>query len=214
MKNLPLLLGTIVLSLALVLGIGYWFARLGTPGVATADRMLLESNPTQSQGASESAKVTIVEFSDFQCPACRATAPLVKSVVAQNTANVRLIFRYFPLVQIHKNSEPATRAAQAAGNLGKFWEMHDLLFEKQDEWAAIAESDKLAQQFQSYATGLGLDGSTFQEQYRSNEVEQIVNRDMSLGEQVQITGTPTFFVNGVATRPNDLEATVKQAVGS
>lgn len=214
MKNLPLLLGTIVFSLVLVLGIGYWFSRLGTPGVATADRSLLESNPTQSLGASESAKVTIVEFSDFQCPACRATAPLVTSLMAQNSANIRLIFRYFPLIQIHKNSEPAARAAQAAGNLGKFWEMHDLLFEKQDEWEAITDSEKLAQQFQSYAVGLGLDGGKFQEQYVSNEVKQTVSGDMDLGEQVQITGTPTFFVNGAATRPNDLETAIKQAVGS
>lgn len=143
-----------------------------------------------SKGASST--VTLVEYSDFQCPACAAFYPIAKEVVA--STSIRFVYRHFPLITIHKNADYAAAAAEAAGIQGKFWEMHDMLFETQNDWANSADALKT---FSTYAQGLGLDVKKFDADVISREVRQKVNDDYRGGSASGVRGTPTFFLNGV-----------------
>ena len=136
----------------------------------------------------ESAKVTVVEFSDYQCPFCGQAEGLVKEVLDAYPKDVRLVYKQFPLTTIHPQAMPAAKAAVAAGRQGKYWEMHDLLFENQRQLGP----DK----FTEFAEKLGLDVLQFQKDMESPEVVAQINRDMQDGKAADVTGTPTLFVNG------------------
>lgn len=138
-----------------------------------------------------SSTVTLVEYSDFQCPACRAFYPVVKEAVA--STSVRFVYRSFPLITIHKNADLSAAAAEAAGLQGKFWEMHDKLFETQDEWANSNEAAKL---FSAYAVSLGLDVKKFEADIVSRQIRQKINDSYRGGVASGVLGTPTFFLNG------------------
>jgi protein-disulfide isomerase len=134
------------------------------------------------------APVTIVEFSDFQCPYCSRGAALIKQVHKQYGDRVRLVFRHFPLKQIHPYAAKAAEAANCAAAQGRFWEMHDRLFEKQAELEPAA--------LKRYATDLGLDGKAFAKCLDSGTEALAVQRDQTAGEELGVRGTPAFFVNG------------------
>lgn len=146
------------------------------------------------------AKVTLVEYSDFQCPACAAREPLVENLINEFGNHLRFVYRYFPLRSIHKNSQISSQAAEAADLQGKFWEMHDLLFANQIAWSNLG-SEEAQQTFVGYATQLGLDGEKFKTDLTSNAVENAVNEDYDSGEAAGVTSTPTFFLNGAAINP-------------
>jgi predicted DsbA family dithiol-disulfide isomerase len=133
------------------------------------------------------AKVTIVEFSDVQCPHCAAAHPEVMRVLREFDGNVKLLYRYFPLSS-HSRALPAAKAAEAAKLQGKFWEMHDILFENQRE---LEDAD-----FKRYAGQLGLDVARFESDYASDSVNARVMADRELGMKVGIEATPTFFIDG------------------
>lgn len=152
---------------------------------------------------------TIVEFSDLQCPACRAVQEPLKQLLAANTGKVKFVYRHFPLTSIHKNALNAAYAAEAAHVQGKFWEMHDLLFEKQMEWEN--EADPHAK-FDQYAKDLGLDVSRFAADSDSQEVRDAVNTDSLAASRYALAGTPTFFVNGVQTEFNAIADKLAQPV--
>lgn len=136
-------------------------------------------------------KVTVVAFTDIQCPACKAAEPM--AVELRSTPGVRFIHRHFPLVTIHKNAWKGARALEAARLMGKGWEAMALLFEKQDEWSDLGNPDL---QFIAYAKELGLAEGEFAEKYKSKETDESVGIDSSLGNRLKLAGTPTFFVNG------------------
>ena len=142
---------------------------------------------------SASSTVLIVEYSDFQCPACRTYYSAVKELMAEFGDKVALVYRDFPLIEIHANSELAARAARAAGKQGKFWEMHNLLFEKQAEWSTVANIEPL---FESYASLLGISVDQFKIDFRSKEIMNFVKAERSHAIKIKLQGTPTFFVNG------------------
>jgi protein-disulfide isomerase len=133
------------------------------------------------------APVTIVEFSDFECPYCGAAAPEIKRVLRELEGQVRVVFHHYPL-DLHVNAMPAARAAVAAGNQGKFWEMHDLLFEHQEE----LETEDL----DHYAEQLGLDMERFHADVQSEETQRLIDADKALGRELEVRSTPTIFVNG------------------
>lgn len=139
------------------------------------------------------AKVTLLEYADFQCPACAAYHPLVKRTLEAFPKDVRFVYRHFPLITIHMNADYAAGAAQAAGKQGKFWEMHDLLFEKQSDWENSPEALML---FANYATSLGLDVKKFNADVISMETRKAINDSYRSGVQSGVKGTPTFFING------------------
>ena len=138
------------------------------------------------------SKVVLVEYSDYQCPACAAYNPIVNQLLKEFGNQIKFSYRNFPLSQ-HQNAIPAASAAEAAGNQGKFWEMHDLLFENQNDWADLADATSV---FESYATKLGLNIEQFRSDVKSKEVADKIQKDYDIGVESQIDSTPTFFLNG------------------
>lgn len=209
MKNLPLLIGTIVGTFILVIGVAVLFSRNTAP--ETVDTASLTTEARHVKGASE-PQVTIVEFADFQCPACAVSAPLAEQVVAQYPDQVQLQFRSYPLTQIHPLAQTAAYAAEAAAIISSdddsFWLMHDLLFANQTEWSSLTQ-DEFLEQLGMYAEQLEIDKTQLLETIDSPEVRDRVAADVSLGNSVQIAGTPTFFVNGQRTSAPELLSTVE-----
>jgi protein-disulfide isomerase len=139
-----------------------------------------------------SAPVTIEEFADFQCPPCGRLYPELKRIEAEFSPRLRLIFRHFPL-ESHEHAEEAARASEAASAQGRFWEMHDLLFERQREWGAATDVRPL---FNGYAQTLGLDVERFKRDMEGQESAARVLSDKQRGLSVQVSGTPTLFLDG------------------
>ena len=150
--------------------------------------------PTTSgvRGA-ENAVLKLVEFGDYQCPACKAYHEIVTELFQRHPSDVQLEFHHFPLVGIHPNALTAAVAAEAAREQGRFWEMHDLLFENQDTWAPSSNPEAL---FMSYAAGLGLNQDQFMRSMRDTEVESRVLEDVVRGRELAIASVPSFFVDG------------------
>lgn len=141
----------------------------------------------------ENAVVKLVEYSDFQCPACGAFNPVVGAVLDQYGDKISFEYKHFPLSTIHPNALPASIAAEAAGQQGKFFEFHDMLFEKQNDWSSTNSANSF---FISYAQELGLDLDQFKRQMKSSVLRDKVRGEFEEGRQLGITGTPTFFLNG------------------
>lgn len=151
------------------------------------------------------AAIKLVEYSDFQCPACTAYYPLIKQLEEKYaTSGIAFIFRQYPLIQIHANADFAARVSEAAGKQGKFWEMHDMLFEKHDEWADLLNPEK---KFIGYATELGLNEAQFKADMASDDVKKQVADDYQRGNRSGVQGTPTFVLNGqrLPKNPGSLE---------
>ena len=142
------------------------------------------------------APVTIIEFSDFQCPFCAKfhleTLPLIMNEYI-NEGQVKLVFRDFPIQSIHPNALPASLAAECANEQGKFKEMHDVLFENQKEWNKQS-IDNVIITFNQYASGMGLDGNTFDSCLKNGKYVEEIQKDLNDGRAYGISGTPGFFV--------------------
>lgn len=139
------------------------------------------------------SQVTLVEYSDFQCPACAAYYSLTKQLMEEFGDRIKFTYRHFPLRQIHINADLASRATEAAGKQSKFWEMHDLLFENQSSWSESRDADKI---FEGYASKIGLNVEQFKSDIKSKEVAEKVQKDYESGVASGVNGTPTFFLNG------------------
>ena len=137
---------------------------------------------------SDDAPVTLVEYGDYECPYCGMAYPIVKRAQQDLGSRLRFIFRNFPLAESHPHARLAAQAAEAAGAQGKFWEMHDMLFEHQD---ALEAEDLL-----SYAKSLGLDTAQFARDLEAGTYAKRVRDDFRNGVRSGVNGTPTFFVNG------------------
>jgi protein-disulfide isomerase len=150
----------------------------------------------------EDAKVTIVEFSDFQCPFCSKAADVVKQLKEKYGTKVRFVFRHFPL-PFHQDAHLASQAAVAAGEQGKFFEYHDMLFKNQQKLAKAS--------LEEYAKKLGLDLNKFKKALDSKSFAKTVDDDIALGKQVAVQGTPTMFLNGERiANPTDFAGLSKQ----
>ncbi|MBI5079069.1 thioredoxin domain-containing protein [Candidatus Wolfebacteria bacterium] len=140
------------------------------------------------------ASAILVEYSDFQCPACAAYYPLMKRLSEEFGDKMVFVYRHFPLSQ-HQNAEAAAIAVEAAGRQGKFWEMHDLIFDNQNEWSKSAKWSA-KDVFVKYAQRLNLDAEKFKADFDLKEIKQKVANDLESGAKAQVRGTPTFFLNG------------------
>lgn len=138
------------------------------------------------------AKVTVVEFGDFQCPACGVAHTVAKQIKNDYKGRINFAFREFPLIQVHKNAYVAALAAEAAGGQGKFWEMHDLLFENQEKWS---EKKDPVDVFAVYAKKIGIDVDKFKKDVKDKKYDKNIQSDMDDGTQLGISSTPTFFIN-------------------
>lgn len=149
-------------------------------------------------------KLTLVEFGDFQCPACSLYEPLVRQVMADNKTSLKVVFKNFPLTQIHQNGLLGAKAAEAAGLQGKFWEMHDMLYDKQPEWSTGINARDIVM---GYASVLKLDTKKFSDDLNSKELEDKILAEVKEGISLGVQGTPTFFLNGKKLdNPSSLEA--------
>jgi len=135
------------------------------------------------------APVTLVEYGDFECPHCGRAYPMVKAVQRSMGDQLRFVFRNFPLTRSHEHAEHAAEMAEAAGDRGKFWEMHDLLFEHQD---ALEDEDLVA-----YAAALGIYPAWAAAALMQGLFAERVREDFASGVKSGVNGTPTFFINGV-----------------
>jgi len=140
------------------------------------------------------ARVVLIEYSDFQCPSCARYHPVIQKLLAEFGDRIRFAYRHFPLRQ-HSHADEAARAAEAAGQQGKFWEMYDLIFDGQTTWDNLPEAQET---FTGYARQLGLDMNRFKSDMDSAEVRKRVEEDRRSGSRLYLEGTPTFFLNGVA----------------
>lgn len=208
-KFLPLLIILAVLGVAL--GAGWYLTRskdnpprvtnhsavpsnspapapTGTPFAVSQ----LGAQPPHAVGPVD-APVTIEEFADFQCPPCGLLHPILKTMEKEFGSQLRVVFRHFPLAQTHQHAVPAARATEAAGMQGKFWEMHDMIFENQRAWQASFDARPI---FEGYAVKLGLDIPKYQRDLTSSAVDQRITLDGRRAAALGVNGTPTVFMNG------------------
>jgi protein-disulfide isomerase len=209
-RILPLLIILAVLGVAL--GAGWYLMRSGDGSRGPASTSSAANSPAASSspvprvsnsanpGAQpphaigpEDAPVTLEEFGDFECPPCGQLHPVLKTMEKEFGPRLRVIFREFPLVPTHPHALPAARSAEAAGLQGKFWEMHDLLYENQKIWH---EEFDARPTFEGYAKTLGLDLERFRRDVSSQVVEQRVFLDGKRAHDLGVKGTPTVFLNG------------------
>ncbi|HYO90924.1 MAG TPA: thioredoxin domain-containing protein [Pyrinomonadaceae bacterium] len=148
--------------------------------------------PPRSKG-NENAPVTIEEFGDLQCPPCAAMHPALQKIEKEYGERVRIVFRHFPLTQMHPYALEAAQAVEAAGVQGKFWEMHDWMYLQQEKWSTAPNA---RQMFLQQAQNLGLNVEKFRQDMNSQEVRQRIVQDYNRGISLGVTGTPTLFING------------------
>jgi protein-disulfide isomerase len=161
------------------------FVATTVPAITSAD--WTEGNPK--------AKVSLIEYGDFECPACGEYEPIVEQIVNTYGNSIFFAFRNFPLYTIHPDAGISAQAAEAAGSQGKYWQMHDLLYKNQATWTSAASSSVVQQYFDGYASSLGLNVDKFNQDINGSQVAAKIQADVSGGNGAQIDHTPTFFVN-------------------
>lgn len=139
------------------------------------------------------AKVILIEYADFQCPACRSYFPLAKQLSSEFSKDLKVVYRFFPLTTIHQNALISAQAAYAAGLQGKFWEMHDKLFENQSSWSGLSNPKDI---FVDYAKKLNLNIDKFKKDLEADSTKEFINKAADNATAIGINSTPTFFVNG------------------
>lgn len=162
----------------------------------------LGADPPHNLGSPD-APVMLEEFGDFQCQPCGSLNPVLKTMKQEFGARLVIVFREFPLVSAHANALPAARAAEAAGLQGKFWEMHNLLFENQKTWHEASDALPI---FEQYATAIGLDLNRFQRDISSDTVNRRIVLDQQRGRWIGVNSTPTVFLNGREVPPESLSS--------
>jgi len=142
--------------------------------------------------ASSSATVTLVEFGDYECPACGVYSPFVKQLLTEFAGKINYLFRNYPLAQ-HKNASISSYAVEAAGLQGMYWQMHERVYTTQGDWSSLSDPTSV---FTGYAKDLGLDINKFSADMNSSVVKDKVQNDLNDGNTIGITETPTFYLNG------------------
>jgi protein-disulfide isomerase len=195
----------ILVALVLVFGGFIYFNKKGDESDSNGNTTAQPSNHTYGNGKKN---VTIVEYADFQCPACAGYFPIIKQVKEQYKEDVTFQFVNFPLDSIHPNARAAHRAGEAASNQGKFWEMHDLLYENQQSWAGLTDVQSV---FEGYAQQLNLNIEQYKTDVAKSETNDIINADISEGQKLKVSSTPTFFINGaqIEETPRDVAGFAK-----
>ena len=154
-------------------------------------------NTSNAQDGSNDEPLTIVEYSDYQCPACAYFHPIVEKLKDKYGDQIEFEMKYFPL-NSHQYAALAARAAQAAKNQGKFYEMHSLLFENQDRWSGSGSPSSI---FVNFARELELDVSKFKDDLNAAETQKTVMKQRNEGRAAGVNATPTFFIEGQKVNP-------------
>ncbi len=192
----------IALIVVIVGFIGFFWLSSDKEAAETADTSSTVAPPTHLVGKQDAA-VKLVEYSDFQCPACGSYYPIVEEVIEKYKDRISFEYRHYPLITVHRNALAAARASEAAGKQGKFWEMYRLLFTNQSEWS---ESDDSRIVFENYAKQLGLELETYNADFASSETNDSINASIREFNKLGLPkSTPTFLLNGKKIQPRDLE---------
>ncbi len=150
----------------------------------------------------QNPKVTLVEFSDFQCPACKAYSGVLSGLPSLYPNDLQIVHKHFPLKSIHYRAQAAAQASQSAGIQGKFWEMSKALYDNQEVWSKQTGTET----FEKYAQEIGLDVAKFKADYSSDFVKDAINAEIKEGIDLNVNGTPTMYLNGKKiSNPNSLD---------
>jgi NhaA family Na+:H+ antiporter len=218
-RFLPFLI--IVVVLAAAVG-GAWMFIRSSRQAANANRNANNADPAAEPPGAQpphvrgnpSAPVTLEEFADFECGACGGYYPELKKIESEFGENLRVIFRENPLVPMHQHALLAAQAAEAAGLQGRFWEMHDKLYENQTKWKDVMD---LVPIFVDYAKQIGLNTDQFMKDLNGEKVATRIFQDGKRSHALGINSTPTFFVNGKEAKddnwkPENLREMIRQAL--
>lgn len=209
-KDKGLIIGILVTTVLIVGGVFYFSSPSTTKAPKpVSQNILIPPGEYVTSGivngnyipATESAKVSLVEFGDYECPACGVYHPFIKQLLTEFAGKINFTFRNFPLSQ-HKNAQISSQAAEAAGLQGKYWQMHDKIYETQNEWSSSTDAKSI---FIGYATTLGLDINKYKADIDSSIVKDKIIADTNDGKLVNLNATPTYYLNGVKieTLPNN-----------
>lgn len=186
----------------------YWCLGLAVAFAAIGGLIALVNNPSSSSTPNvsapkisandittgpQNAKVQIIEYADFQCPACEYYYPFTKQLLSDFKGKILFVYRFFPLTQLHQNAMISAQAAYAGLQQGKFWEMHDLLFDHQKDWATVTDPTSI---YLSYAKQLNLDINKFTTDMNSDAAKKFITGQEDAGTNAGVDSTPTFFING------------------
>lgn len=211
-QEAKVLLGIGIATILLLIG-GVFYLSSTNPQVTstgTVDEKVLIAGKNAT--GNPTAKVTVVEFADFQCPACGAFQPEMKKILSDYNGKIYFVYRHFPL-PMHKNAKPAALAAEAAAAQGKFWAMYDKLFESQSSWEAL---DNPTDTFVDMAKALHIDETAFKKALTENVGSDAIQKGIDDGNKAGVNSTPTVFVNGKkiegATTIQDVGIKVREAI--
>ena len=181
----------IVVIVILFVGIFAFSGNKNTPSSSKSSA----STPTNHVEGKGSTGVTLVEYGDYECPYCEAYSTTVTQVQSEFADKIFFQFRNFPLVNAHPNAFAGARTAEAAALQGKFWEMHDALYDSSN-WQVWSTASDPTPYFNQYAQQLGLNVTQFKSDFASSKVNDLVNADMAAGTKLNVQGTPTFYLDG------------------
>lgn len=159
----------------------------------------------------ENASVVVTSYEDFQCPACAAAAPVVKGILEEYGDKIRYEYNDFPLPQ-HQYGTTAAIAGECAFEQGKFFELHDILYDRQEAWTTLGSAEDVEQQLRTYAGEVGLDTAAFESCVTRQDIADRVNEDIAEARSLRVNSTPSFFVNGKRVVGAPFSTTLRNAI--
>lgn len=221
------IVGFIVLVTAVVILAAAYGGGSESPSNASSTFVSTTAAPITSadwQEGNPNAKISLIEYGDFECPACGAYFPVMQQLFTNYSSTVLFVFRNFPLTSIHPFAQIGAQAAEAAGMEGgtaAYWKMHDLLYTDQTQWTgdtSLTPADVVSKYFDGYAQSIGLNVDTFNTDVSSTQVLNKIQNDINSGNTAQIDHTPTFFINlQQIPNPNsynDFQTAIENALAS
>ena len=206
-----ILIGIFIFSLVLILG-AIFFLGKETKNVTSDTIVNIDYSKGQKIG-SDSAKVKMVEYSDLQCPACKAVEPFVKQVREKYKDNLQFVYKHFPLMQ-HPFARKAANFAEYAGTENKFWEIHDKLFETQDDWSKLSDPTEY---FVKLGLQFGLDENKIKEAISKLPYNKLIDENLAEGQRIGVDATPTIYINNkklILKSFSDIDAKIAQELSA
>ena len=194
-KEIWIWIGVIVVLLSTLWGL-IALVNATNPSANSASQVKAPASTSKEDitlGVANKAKATLIEYADFQCPACATYAQFVKQLNKDFGDNLLIVYRFLPLTDAHKNAMSSAQAAFAAYKQNKFWEMDELLYQNQNSWADAGNSQQI---FTDYAKKLNLNIGQFTKDFNADSTKKFIDKQKNEGVSIGITYTPSFFING------------------